>query len=202
MCYSSRQRRVPWSPEGPAGPTQCVFLKLRGPEAPVPSALVSPRGSRTRLNCYRSALSLEPRSCTVPYSYTRFIPNTTKIREDLHLRGPLYRLKLQIYRLYDTMKDYAGSRARQRSEALLRAERSLVHVHAAVMGEAVYMDTVRTVLNAERPVRLCRVSASMQPLRPRCEDELQGLGSRQFSCAEQHCIIWPTSLPRRCASQL
>ena len=27
-----------------------MFLKLRGPEAPVPSALVSPRGSRSRLN--------------------------------------------------------------------------------------------------------------------------------------------------------
>ena len=34
VCYSSRQRRVPWSPEGPrAGPTHgvCVFLKLLGP---------------------------------------------------------------------------------------------------------------------------------------------------------------------------
>ena len=31
----------------------CVFLKLRGPEAPVPSALVSPRGSRTRLNWWQ-----------------------------------------------------------------------------------------------------------------------------------------------------
>ena len=26
VCYSSRQRRVPWSPE------VCVFLKLRGPD--------------------------------------------------------------------------------------------------------------------------------------------------------------------------
>ena len=65
------RRRVRWAPEQPLfpyrafhlrhtvcvcviahanggsrGPRMCVFLKLRGPEAPVPFALVSPRGSR------------------------------------------------------------------------------------------------------------------------------------------------------------
>ena len=32
VCYSSRQRRVPWSPEGPAGPTHgvCVIAHANG----------------------------------------------------------------------------------------------------------------------------------------------------------------------------
>ena len=41
MLRSSRQRRVPWSPEGPAGPTLCVFKAPRT-YTPVLDALVSP----------------------------------------------------------------------------------------------------------------------------------------------------------------
>ena len=40
-----------WTDSDDCKSSVCVFLKLRGPEAPVPFALVSPRGSRSCIVC-------------------------------------------------------------------------------------------------------------------------------------------------------